>query len=196
MACHVVDAAFYGLELDHPLTVEAESIDGSAECAPAKEKVVWSFGQRGELPPVTLSWYGGGWEVPRPEDLEKDRELGLKGAALIGEKGTIMWFDDYCAGPRIVPESLMQELARNKRLPPKTIPRIPKSDHWMEWVNACKGGATPGSNFEHSGPLSEMVVLGNVALRTGKKIEWDAANCQVANVPEANAFVNKKYRKF
>jgi hypothetical protein len=158
--------------------------------------VTWTFGPRGDFPPVTLTWYGGDWGAPRPADLEQTRPLAKKGAALVGEKGTIMWFDDYCRSPRIVPESRMQELAKTGKLPPKSIPRVPKGNHWQEWVDACRGGPAPGSNFEHSAPLSEMVVLGNVALRTGRKLEWDAANCRVANLPQANELIYKSYRSF
>jgi len=196
MACHVMDAAFYALSLGAPTSVVAESIDGSDECAPAKEKVTWEFEARGDKPPITLSWFGGAWEVPHAKHLEDTRKMGQKGGALIGEKGTIMWFDDYCKSPRVVPESLMQDLARGKKLPPKTIPRIPQGNHWQEWIDGCKGGALPGSNFDHSGPLSEIVTLGNVAIRTGEKIEWNAKKCKVTNIPEANQYVRRPYRIF
>jgi len=196
MACHVMDAAYYALGFRDPISVEAEFIDGSDECAPAKEKVTWQFEARDGRPPVTVTWFGGGWEVPHVKHLEKTRKMGPKGGALIGEKGTIMWFDDYCKSPRIVPESLMQDLVRKKKLPPKTIPRIPQGNHWQEWVDGCKGGPLPGSNFDHSGPLTEIVTLGNVAIRSGQKIEWDAKKCKVTNVPEANRYVRRRYRLF
>jgi hypothetical protein len=79
--------------------------------------------------------------------------------------------------------------------PPETIPRIPEGNHYQEWIRACKGGKPAGSNFDYSGPFSEMVVLGNLAVRTGRKIEWDAVDMRVTNVPEANQYVRTEYRE-
>jgi len=68
--------------------------------------------------------------------------------------------------------------------------------HFPEWIEACKGGAPAGANFDYSGPLTEMVLLGNLAVRSGKKIEWDAKNLRCTNVPEANRYVRKDYRVY
>ena len=100
--------------------------------------------------------------------------------------------------PRLLPESRMQEYKR----PAKTIPRSP--GHHQEWINACKGGPPAGSNFDVAGPLTELVQLGNVAIRAGQRnpengrvtrIDWDSANLKVTNVPEANKFLQMEYRK-
>ena len=98
--------------------------------------------------------------------------------------------------PRIVPESKRQALRDS--MPPKTIPRVPPGGPHMEWVRACKGGPTPGSNFDYAGPLSEMVLLGNLAIRAdGKRILWDSDNMEVTNMPELNTFVKPAaYREF
>ena len=71
------------------------------------------------------------------------------------------------------------------------LPRSP--GHYEEWINACKGGEPAGANFDFAGPLTEAVLLGNIAIRTGKKLLWDGKN--VTNVPEANAYINPPYRE-
>ena len=101
---------------------------------------------------------------------------------------------DYCRSPRIIPESKMKKMI--SKLPPKTIPRVEGGDPHPEWIRACKGGPKAGSNFDYSGPLTEMVSLGNLAIRAGKKLEWDGPNMRVTNCPEANKYVRHGYRKF
>ena len=98
----------------------------------------------------------------------------------------------YCEGPRLIPETKMQAFKR----PEKTIPRVPDGDPYKEWITACKGGPMPGSNFDHSGPLTEMVLLGNLAIRLKKKIEWDGPNMKPTNAPEAQRLIRKQYRVF
>ena len=128
-----------------------------------------------------------------PKDLEKDRNLpgGIGGQLLISDKATIL-AGTYCRSPRVVPETKMRDLLKTK--PPKSIPRSPGI--YAEWLRACRGGPACGANFvDFAGPLTEMVLLGNLAVRTGKKLEWDGANMRVTNVPEANQFVRREYRK-
>jgi hypothetical protein len=78
--------------------------------------------------------------------------------------------------------------------PPKTIPRSP--GHHQEWIDACKGRGTTTTDFEYSGPLTELVLLGNLAIRTGKRVEWDAASMKSTNVPRANEYIRHGYRAF
>jgi hypothetical protein len=101
--------------------------------------------------------------------------------------------DVYCRSARIIPEAKMQEFAKT-RMPEKTEKK--SIGHYQEWIEACKGGAPAGANFDYAGPLTEMVLLGNLAVRTGKKIEWDAERLLCTNVPEANRYVRKKYRVY
>jgi len=91
-------------------------------------------------------------------------------------------------GLRIIPESKMQAYER----PPKHLPR--SIGHHQEWIEACKGGPQPGSNFDYAGPLTETVLLGNVAIRAQQRIEWDPVAMKVTNVPEANAWLRREYR--
>jgi hypothetical protein len=95
----------------------------------------------------------------------------------------------YCSGPRLIPEQKMKEFQR----PPETIPRV--RGHMPDWFEACKGGRPAGSNFDFSGPLTEMVLMGNFAVRSGKKIEWDGPNMRCTNVPEANRYARRTPRK-
>ena len=120
---------------------------------------------------------------PRPAELEKERNLSANGIILIGDKGTIV-------EGRLVPESRMKDYKK----PAQSIPRI-TGTHEQNWIDACKGGPPACSNFEYAGPLTETVLLGNVAIRTGKRIEWDGSNMKVTNIPEANELLGRKYRE-
>ena len=110
------------------------------------------------------------------------------GVLFIGDKGKIMC-GCYAKNPRLIPETKMKAYQR----PPKTIPRI-EGNHEHDWIQACKGGSKACSNFDYSGPLTEVVLLGNLAIRTGKKLDWDGLNMQVTNAPEANEYVRHQYR--
>ncbi len=193
MACHIMDASYWALGLGAPTSVEAVSSPVNDETAPNWSIITYRFPARGNKPPVKLVWFDGGKKPPRPKDLEEDRELSEGGQLILGDDGTIMDTNDYCNGPRLIPESRMRDFMPNR--PAETIPRIPGGDHHQEWIRACKGGKPAGSNFDYSGPFTEMVVLGNLAVRTGQKIEWDAVNMKVTNVPEANRYVRSEYRK-
>ena len=193
MGCHVLDAPFWALDLKSPTSVEAQTAEVFTETGPAWSIITWQFPARGNMPPVKVMWYDGKKQPPRPQELEDARKLGGHGMLVIGDKGTIYDPGAYCQSPRLIPETKMQEAIPN--LPPKTIPRI-KGSHYGEWIQACKGGPKPGSNFDHSGPLTEMVQLGNIAIRTGKKLEWDGANLTCTNMPEANKHLKKDYRVF
>ena len=108
---------------------------------------------------------------------------------LIGDKGKILT-GCYGESPRLLPESSMADYKR----PPQVIPRVPGNSPHQDWIRACKSGPSACSNFEVSGPFTEMVLLGNVALRVGRTIEWDAAKLRVKNAPEASRFIKKHYR--
>ncbi len=111
------------------------------------------------------------------------------GALFKGSKGKLV-AGVYGEGPRLIPESRMKAY----RTPEKTIPRV-KGSHEQDWVRACKSGEPAGADFAYSGPLTEMCLLGNVARRVDARIEWDAANMKVTNLPEANKYVHTEYRE-
>jgi hypothetical protein len=132
------------------------------------------------MPPLTLSWFDGGLKPPRPPELEPDDVM--RDVIYIGDEGKIM-------GDRLIPQSRMEAYKR----PPKTLPRSP--GHLQEWINACRGGAPAGSNFlDHSGLLTEVCLLGNVAVRAQKKLYWDGPNLKITNDQAANQFLHRQYR--
>ncbi len=119
------------------------------------------------MPPVKLHWLSGGAKPPRPKELEEERTVA--GDIMIGESGVLM-------GHRLVPLTRMRKYGR----PPEVLARSPGHD--KEFVDACRGGEPAGSDFvAHSGLLTEACLLGNIAIRTGKKLEWDGANFKITN---------------
>ena len=194
MGCHIFDSPFFALNLGYPTSVEAVSSPVNRETGPVASIIRYEFPARGEMPPVKLTWYDGGLLPPRPEELEPGRRLGNEngGILYIGDKGKIMASDENAQSPCLIPQSRMNEYKR----PPKTIPR--SVGHHAEWVQACKGGPPAGANFDYAGPLTEVVLLGNVVIRTGektRKLEWDGPGMKCTNVDAANQFVRNEYRK-
>jgi len=207
MGCHVMDGAFWALRLADAktFTVEAEATGLTAGSYPKASTVRYNFGARGDMPPVTLNWYDGGRRPPRPEEMPDTREfVGSNGTIFVGDKAKLTFgaltagTSPGQAGPRFIPESLRQSYQ-----PPKqTIPRIPDRRTWgklrrheEEWIRACKGGKPACSRFEIAGPLTEMVLLGNVALLSGEPIEWDSKNLKITNSSDANRLLRRKYRR-
>ena len=131
----------------------------------------------------------------RPERLEPGRRMGNEdgGVLLVGEKGTIM-AGCYGESPRLVPESDMKKYKR----PRKTLERIPEGldGHEKDWIRACKTGKAASSNFDYSGPLSEMVLMGNLAVRfPDRELTWNGEAMEVTNDADANAYVRRQYRE-
>ena len=180
LGCHKLSSVFKALKLGHPVSIEASSTKLNPETYPLGEIIRYEFPARGEHPPLTLTWYDGGLMPARPPELEPGRGLG--DTIFIGDKGKIM-------GYRLIPESRMKSYGR----PPKKLPRSP--GHFKEWVDACRGGAPAGSNFiDHSGLLSEVCLLGNVAVRAKKKLLWDGAAMKITNDEVANGLLHREYR--
>lgn len=190
MGCHVMDGAFYALDLDAPTWVEAISGKMTDVSPPQSSMVTYQFPARGQMPPLKWTWYDGGLQPIPPADFELDRELPQSGTLILGSKATVVC-DTYYGSVRIAPETKMQELASS--LPPKTIPRV-EGGHFAEWIRACKGGTPAGASFDYSSRLTEVVLLSNVAIRARRRIEWDAVNLKVTNLEHANAFISKSYR--
>lgn len=205
MGCQLLDVAFWGLDLGaaRSFTVEAESTGVNGETYPKASTIRYHFPARGDLPPVTLTWYDGGRQPSRPDQLPYLRELGSNGVIFHGEEQTMMFGPTVFGttpdqvGPRTIPE--FTEIKPKK--PVKKIPLVKEKDwktgarHIQEWIAACKSGKQPCANFDYSAPLTEMVQLGNVALLNGKPIEWDSEAMRVTNDPAANHLIQPKYRK-
>jgi predicted dehydrogenase len=190
MGCHIMDGAYWALELTQPTSVQAVSARQSEISPPLASVVTYQFPARKNLPPVKWTWYDGGLQPMLPADFELNRKLQPNGSLIVGTKATV-FADTYYASARIVPEAKMKEIAPT--LPPKTLPRV-EGGHFAEWVRACKGGTPAGSNFEYSSQLTETVLLSNVAVRARRHIDWDSAAMKVTNLPEANQYVSKAYR--
>ncbi|MCH7871490.1 MAG: Gfo/Idh/MocA family oxidoreductase, partial [Planctomycetes bacterium] len=196
MGCHIFDPIYYALELGHPSSVEASystfvphglnwDKPFNNESYPRASIVRYRFPARGSRPALKMTWYDGGLMPERPDELAAGLQMGSKygGVLFIGEKGKIICGAHGASGVRILPESLMKAYKR----PDKRLPR--SIGHHKEWIAACKGGPRPGSNFEYAGPMSEAVLLGNIAIRSGKRLDWDPTQMKITNVPEANAWL-------
>jgi predicted dehydrogenase len=205
LACHVLDPVFWALNLKYPTSVEActstywhdffQKTEPKNETYPRSTIVRYQFPERGEMPPLKLTWWDGGLMPPRPDELEEGRRMGDEdgGILCIGEKGILM-SGCYGMNPRLIPETKMKEYQK----PEPSIDRIPEGmdGHERDWVRACKGGKPASSNFDYSGPMSEMVLMGNLAVRyPDKKLLWDGINMQITNDPDANAYVRRQYRE-
>ena len=189
MGCHMMHPVCYALELGHPAAVRAESTPFNSETYPAKSTVTYEFPARGEWPGCTLTWYDGGNKPPNPTGLPDDFELAPTGMYFVGDKGVLFRGDhsDRNWG-RLLPES---EFAGYEP-PAPTLERSP--GHWEEWFNAIAGGPTPGSNLVTAGLVTEVVLLGNVALRAGKRLEWDPLAFNFPNAPDAAQWLRREYR--
>ena len=207
IGCHVMDGTFWALKLAEAatFTVEPDSTGLTADSYPRASTVRYHFGARGDMPPVTLTWYDGGRRPPRPEELPDTRQfIGSNGTIFVGEKGKLTFgaltagTSPGQAGPRFIPESL----AQSYRPPKQTIPRLKGKRQWgkasrheEDWIRACKGGTPACSRFEIAGPLTEMALLGNVALLWGQPIEWDRDDMKIVNESDANRYLRRKYRR-
>ena len=190
MAVHNMDPAFYALDLEPPVAAEAQTSQPlKKESYPAWSIITYHFAARGNRPAVKVIWYDGGKLPPRPADLEPGRELHDNGIYFVGEKGTILG-GGWSGTPRLVPESRMKDGV----LPPKTIPRSP--GHHAEWIQACKERKPHDAQagFAYSGPYTESLLVGNLALRLQKRVEWDSAAMKAPNAPEAEPLIRKTYR--
>lgn len=192
MGAHILDMPFWALKLGQPATVTASSTPFTKDYYPWAEVVTYEFAARGELPPVTLTWWDGGLTPPRPPELEDGRMMGDEGGGVLfrGDKGVLMC-STYGENPRLIPESRMQEFVR----PDKTIPRSPGIR--LEWIEAIKKGGRSTTDFEYSGPLTEVMLLANVAVRVkdkNTKLLWDGEKMEFKNLPEANEYLHYQYR--
>ena len=190
IGCHQFVSIFRALKLGYPTSVEACSSGVNSETAPLASIVRYDFPAREGMPPVKLTWYDGGLMPARPDELEEGLRFGNADDNLfIGDKGKML-------GHRLLPESRSKEYGR----PPRVLSRSP--GHHKEWINACKGGEPACSNFDVAGPLTEVVLLGNIALRMGQqlyekglKLYYDGPRMKVTNLPKANKYIHNEYHQ-
>lgn len=209
MGAHLIDQPFWALGLTYPTSIEATSTPwGTVELPeparltasdrpksrqvsyPVATTVHYEFAARGDQPPVKLSWYDGGLLPRRPDALPDDVALKSNGVIFVGEKG-ILINDTYGQNPRLYPNSLMEDAA----LVPEKYERIPWG-HEVNWAKACMGQAKASSPIEYGAQLTETMLLGIVALRTGqaRKLLYDGDKMLVTNIPEANQYLQREYR--
>ena len=191
--CHYMDLPFWALKLRHPTGIETEGPAQHAESTPRWLKIIYQFPARdeGKLPPVTMTWSDGGKKPAGLAELlaplgPKAAKQWSSGILFVGDKGMVL--ANYKS--RIL---LPKEKFEGVKPPAETIP--PSIGHHKEWFEACKTGGATTCNFDYSGALSEAVLLGVVAYRTGEKINWDAKNLKAINCPRADQYIRKEYRK-
>jgi hypothetical protein len=212
--CHNLDGPFMALKLGSPSSVEAlQQVGGSAERFPLLNVIRWNFPARGDLPPVKVHWYDGYSADVDPNAPDKDeqkveaaqnrpplvlelekkygRALRNGGTIYVGTKG-IMHTGNYAGSPRIIPEEKHKQFP----VPAKTLPRV-KGTHQTDFLRACKeGGPPPSSHFDYAGPLTEMVLLGCLAIKAGagKTVTWDSANMKCPKMPELSKLIRREFR--
>ncbi len=222
MACHIVDVVFRALKLGYPTSVEASVgavyerdfvVAEYKDSIPSATKIHFNFPARGKMKPVKLAWYDGGLRPERPDELGSNEAMGdwNGGVIFIGDKGKLMC-DTYGANPRLLPTAKMEDFK-----PPTPTNRRITEGHYQNWVKACKGESAAVSNFDIAGPLTEIILMGNLAVRSynykvlkeGKKpgdwnpwdypgqkrLDWDGENMKVTNFELANQFVGRDYRE-
>ncbi len=183
MACHHMDLPFWALDLRVPETIEAEGPPVHPESCPAWLIVRYTFPARGELPPVNLTWYSG----RRPHYFEEGLlpEWG-NGTLFVGSDGMLL--ADY-GRHVLLPKEKFQDW-----VPP--TPSIPDSiGHHAEWIEGCKTRTPALCDFSYAGPLTEAVLLGNVAYRSGQRLSWDARHMKLPGTPEAEKYLRRRYRR-
>ena len=207
MACHIVDSPFWALKLSYPAEIVGSSdtyysgyfrqdFEFMKDGFPRVSVIRFKFPAREGLPPVKLTWYDGGLMPERPEELEPQRRLGDAngGVLFVGSKGKIMC-GCYGERPQLLPATRHQQYM--EELKSRQVESIPPSPgHQVEWIEACKGAKPAGSNFNYSGPLTETIVMGMIALRFPNQVlQWDGANMKFVNNEKADAWIKPNYRE-
>jgi predicted dehydrogenase len=195
MGAHLMDQAFWALDLTYPTSITASSTpwgggNNTPASYPLSTMVEYEFMLRGNKP-MKMMWYDGGLLPPRPRHMPDDLRFGAEGGGIfIGTKGILM-HETYGANVKVFPQSLEEKVARV----PQSETRITTS-HEMNWADACKGTGAASSPFSYAAPLTELMLLGIVALRAGqgRKILYDGDAMRVTNAPEANAYLTREYR--
>jgi predicted dehydrogenase len=186
--CHNFDPACWALDLREPLSIEASPVGAlDATLAPPAGIYTYRFPSRDTKPPVKFTWYEGGLKPPRPEGMAETEAFDGNGILFIGNKGALS-SPGWGGRPKLHP-------AAKDKTYPRPAPRLARSKgHHREWLDACKGGPSPASNFGYGAALTEVGLLGLVAMRLGKKLLWNAAAMACPNVPEAAQYLKESYR--
>jgi predicted dehydrogenase len=198
--CHVLDPAFWALDLGAPISIQAQANDYDpkkhADTFPKVSTITYKFAAKGDRGPITVVWYNGKQTMPRPAELEAGRNVPETGAIFLGDKGGLTHGSHGAGGVRLFPETKMREYQEKLKTEPlkKTLPRV-QSHHW-DWINAMRTGKPAGSNFEYGGPLTQIALLGIIGIRClGQELKWDDAAGRFTNSEEANGFIRPEFRR-
>lgn len=185
--CHDLDAATWAYELPAPSKIEANTIGPTDdEIAPHGALIRYDFAAQGAKPARRIHWYDGGARPIVPDALG-GFPLPRRGIMFAGDKGVIQC-DGAGGAPRLFPQSLRESTA-------KPAPSLKRSNgHHRDWIDACKGGAPASSHFEYGAHLTEISLLGVLAIRMGKPIQWDAKAMKAVGMPEADEIIRGTYR--
>ena len=196
IGCHIFDPVWKGLGLQPPRTVVAEvqeswknSPDRRADTWPQGDHITWTFPGNEKIAggELVLEWFDGEFYPPErirklySEDL---KEYPSESSMLIGTEGSLLI--PHAAPPQLLPEEKFSSVQR---------PKFPALNHYHQFADACLGGEKTASHFAQTGPMTEAILLGTVAIRVpGQKLEWDSTRMKVTNQPEANRFLKRTYR--
>src|ERR1017187_3197367 len=177
---------------------ESVSATVNNDCSfPTASVVRFRYPARGQRPAVDLIWYEGGLRPPTPEEMDEDhQEFTPEGMMFVGDKGKIL-AGFHVDSPRLIPAKRMRGIAAPEPPPRRQAGEQPRlSAGLQQWLGACKGSGrqSPG-NFLNAWPISEAVNLYAIALRTGRKLQWDAEGMKITNLPDANKHLSREYRK-
>lgn len=206
MACHLIHVFYDALKLVPPAVVQGRRSRmregtfrlteagrdilpvevATPETESCSSMVTWDFPEREGMPPLRVHWYDGGLCPPRPPEMNLKAQMPVEGSMYIGEKGVLL------TGDRGRFSLLPEDRFRDFVLPPKTLTR--SIGHYREWIEAAKGGKPASCPFSFGGRLTELALLGAVAARTARVLEWDSKNLTFTNDSEANALINPPYR--
>jgi predicted dehydrogenase len=187
MACHLMDGAFWSLNLSYPTAVETEGELANRVSAPKWMIARYDFPQRGEMPPVRLTWYEGGKKIPQELLGATKLDAGFNGSLFVGDKGKMLV--PHGGDPQVLDAALQSIPA------PDRVTKPAPNGHYREWVDACRTGGPTGSNFDYAAPMTESILLGIVAFRTGTRVQYDAKNMQAVNSPDADDYIQYHSRK-
>jgi len=217
MGCHTFHIYFKELKLGAPKTIYGYSStrnDGffkpvaTPECQSNANMVVWEFPARGDMPPLNVYWYDGGMKPHRPAELDHGIPMPRSGLLFMGEKGKLMTAyyggspfrrrrnepedpalkSQGLSGGLLLPEYIFHDFPQTE----KTLPRV--ENHYLEWTQACKTGTRTVCPIEFGCELTEMALLGALALRTGKTLEWNSDTTRITNDDQANSLIDPPYR--
>lgn len=194
--CHVVDPAYWALDLGAPTSVKAEVTDYDPAqhglTYPSGSRITFEFAAKRDRGPVKLVWHDGNTTIPKPADFPNDEKVPGTGAILFGDKGMIVHGSHGGSGCHLLPEGLMDQHS-GKNAPPEKITRV--KGHGWDWIDAIQNGRAAGSNFDYGGRLTQVALLGLIAIRyPGQTLLWNDKAMKFTNHKEANQWLRSEYR--